>query len=249
MIGGLNPDFLAPRAPVPHLGTTDVDLLFELGFSYDREEQNFEWLDRVLERGGFTERRGFAGWQWEAELEGSFVRLDLLCDVDDNLGQPIALPGAQLAAAQNLNGPLAALDQPIRRRLPVPESMRVEEPRSPSHVTLRFATLGGYVVAKAAALDARGEAKDAYDLVFVALFNPDGPRGAAKAAKSLRLPPHRQSHFETTRSAFLSISAPEKHLLDRVIRQMKDAGDDAEIEQLRADIEYGVRTFLRAFDD
>jgi len=38
VIGGLNPDFLAPTAPAPHIGTTDVDLLFEIGFIYDRDE-------------------------------------------------------------------------------------------------------------------------------------------------------------------------------------------------------------------
>ena len=32
VIGGLNPAYLAPKTPVRHLGTTDLDLLFELGF-------------------------------------------------------------------------------------------------------------------------------------------------------------------------------------------------------------------------
>lgn len=195
VIGGLNPDFLAPNAPTPHMGTTDVDLLFELGFVYDRDEQDFGWLDELIAEAKFSEGEG-AGWQWQAVLEGSWVRIDLLCDVDDSPGQTIALPGATRVAAQNLKGPIAALDQPVRRSIAVPESMRETDAAAPEFVTMRFATPGGYIVAKASALSSRSLSKDAYDLVFVLLFSPGGPRTAAKAARQLTLPKHRRQHHE-----------------------------------------------------
>ena len=41
IIGGLNPDFLVSGPPVSHLGTTDVDVLVEVGVHYDREDLDF----------------------------------------------------------------------------------------------------------------------------------------------------------------------------------------------------------------
>lgn len=245
VIGGLNPDFLAPNAPTPHMGTTDVDLLFELGFVYDRDEQDFGWLDELIAEAKFSEGEG-AGWQWQAVLEGSWVRIDLLCDVDDSPGQTIALPGATRVAAQNLKGPIAALDQPVRRSIAVPESMRETDAAAPEFVTMRFATLGGYIVAKASALSSRSLSKDAYDLVFVLLFSPGGPRAAAEAARQLTLPKHRRQHHEATRAAIAQLDS--RVWVERVVDQMLDAGDDSTPEQLREDVQSGVRTFLQAFD-
>jgi len=55
VIGGLNPDFLATHAPVPRQGTTDIDLLFALGFD-DAEARDFSWVDSALQAGGFESR-------------------------------------------------------------------------------------------------------------------------------------------------------------------------------------------------
>lgn len=114
IIGGLSPDFLAPAAPVPHSGTTDIDLLFEIGFVYDRDEHDFGWLDRLLEEGGFRSRNSDC-WRWDALLGDAKIRLDLLCDVPDNPGQAIALPGAMNAATKNFTGPAPALIAPITK--------------------------------------------------------------------------------------------------------------------------------------
>lgn len=140
-----------------------VDLLFELGFVYDREDLDFHWLDRALRDGGFEPIDGVAGWQWMGVLGDAHVRLDLLCDVYDSSGQPISLPGAEMATVQNLAGPAPALHQPITREIDVPATVRGELPGAAPTVSLKFASLGGYIAAKAAAFLSRGQGKDAYD--------------------------------------------------------------------------------------
>lgn len=246
VIGGLNPDFLAPSAPVPHLGTTDVDLLFELGFIYDREELDFAWLDRVLVDGGFKEIAG-SGWQWNGILGESLVRLDLLCDVADGPGQTIVLPGASMSAAQNLDGPAAALRDPILRSLRIPAHVLAEVPGAPDAVQLKFASLGGYIAAKSAALLARRLDKDAYDLMFVIMFGDGGARAAAAAAAVTDSPAHRTATAQTIRQAIERIVAADSGLVVSVVNQLEQAGDDTDRAQLTTDVEVAAKQFLDAF--
>lgn len=247
VIGGLNPDFLAPSAPHPHLGTTDVDILFELGFVYDREDLNFKWLDQALAKGGFTAVSAVAGWQWTGILGDALVRLDLLCDVYDNPGQPIHLPGAEEATAQNLRGPVAALHEPIERELAVPSTVKVDLPEAPSHVRLRFASLGGYIAAKAAAFLSRDKDKDAYDLAFVIMYGANGPRAAAAAVAVTEVPPHREPIVSTVSAAIGRLADPQSPWIDVVVQQLRLAGDDSEEDQLRNDIVLSATQFLRSY--
>lgn len=248
VIGGLNPDFLAPSAPVPHLGTTDVDLLFELGFIYDRDEQDFAWLDRVLTAGEFTAAPD-SRWRWDGILGESRVRLDLLCDVPDNPGQAIGLPGAETAVAQNLGGPSAALHDPIVRPLMVTGRMREEFPDAPSEVQLKFASLGGYIVTKSFALLSRGLDKDAYDLMFVIMFADGGARSAATAAAeaAARVQPNRPSSLQVVRDAVTKFTGADSRATDAVIRLLQRAGDDADPDQLRNDVTIAARQFINTF--
>lgn len=247
VIGGLNPDFLAPSAPHPHLGTTDVDLLFELGFVYDRDELDFGWLDRALKDGGFTAVGNAAGWQWNGVLGDALVRLDLLCDVHDSPGQPIHLPGAVDATAQNLTGPGAALHEPIERELVVPESVKADLPSAPDRISLKFASLGGYIAAKSAAFISRDQAKDAYDLAFVIMYGPGGPRVAAAAARSTEAPPYREPLDRTITSAVARLADPESSWIDVVLHELHQAGDESDDDQLRTDIEQSATQFLRSY--
>lgn len=247
VIGGLNPDFLAPDAPHPHLGTTDVDLLFELGFVYDRDELDFGWLDRALVAGGFTAVGNVAGWQWRGVLGDAVVRLDLLCDVYDSPGQPVYLPGAIEATAQNLTGPAAALHKPIEREIVVPEAVKADMPHAPDHVRLKFANLGGYIAAKCAAFLSRDEAKDAYDVAFVIMYGPGGPRAAAAAAGAAESPPHRGPVRATIISAVTRLADPRSSWVDVVIRELHLAGDESEDDQLRADVVQSAIRFLEAY--
>ncbi|KGM12891.1 hypothetical protein [Cellulomonas bogoriensis] len=131
VIGGLNADLLTTVDDVPHQGTNDVDLLVQLGFVYERDEEDFTWLERGLVAAGFATRPGGGGWRWWRDVDGVPVKLELLCDVYDNLGQEIPLPGCGRASAQNLRGPSAALRDRVPHRLPSPEgAMRPPARRS-----------------------------------------------------------------------------------------------------------------------
>lgn len=221
-----------------------MDLLFELGFIYDRDDLDFGWLDGALDRGSFHPRDD-AGWQWDAVLGDTPVRLDLLCDVTDSPGQPLHLPGAERATAQNLNGPAAALTDTVLRALPVPKSIRADHPGAPENVELRFTSLGGYLSAKAAALVSRGKPKDAYDLMFVALFNPGGATAAAKAVSALPAPVHRDPPQEVVKVAMKMMAAEDGIWAGHFAAQMQMAGDDESTAQLRQDAAAGARRVLK----
>lgn len=244
VIGGLNPDFLAPGAPHPHLGTTDVDLLFELGVFYDRDDLDFGWLEHALDAGGFHANAG--GWQWTGVLGDAYVRLDLVCDVYDSPGLPIELPGTAHAAAQNMRGPAAAVSAPIMRTLHVPDAVRAEFPVAPAQIPLRFASLGGYLVAKSTAFLSRGLQKDAYDLAFVMMYAPGGPRAAAAAVDSVPMSAHQDPFMPNVRSAVERLADPRSEWVDVVVRELLRAGDDADADHLHADVVMSARQFLEA---
>lgn len=245
VIGGLNPDFLAPNSPYPHLGTTDVDLLFELGLSFERDDQDFGWLDHALEAAQFHPRTGDHGWQWNGVLGDSVVRLDLLSDVYDHPGQLMSLPGARRARVQNFRGPAAALHEPIERDLRVSTTIRAEMPKAPDAVCLKFASLGGYLAAKSAAMMSRGEDKDAYDLAFVIMYAPGGARAAAAAVAEVRLPLHLEPVTKQVIEAVSKLADPASGIVSAVVRQLSQAGDDSTTEQLRTDVSQSAQAFLR----
>lgn len=245
VIGGLNPDFLAPDSPHPHMGTTDVDLLFELGLPFDRDEQDFGWLDRALEAAQLRPTSGDGGWQWDGALGDSIVRLDLLSDVYDHPGQLMTLPGASRAKVQNFRGPAAVLHSATERELVVSTELRAAIPHAPGTVRLKFASLGGYIAAKSAAMVSRDAEKDAYDLAFVIMYAPGGPRAAALAVASLKLPPHVGPVIPTVVSAVERLADPTSGVAEAVVNQLIQAGDDSPPEQLNADVGQTARSFLK----
>lgn len=176
VIGGLNADLLTLPQDVPHQGTTDIDTFIDLPVIYERDDEDFRWLEEGLRSAGFEEREG---WRWATKVGSFEVRLELLTDVYDSPGQSIALPGTDVASAQNIDGPRAVRTDTIRRQLPVDPGDR----RGGHHeVTLQFVGLGGYLLAKAAAILGRSASKDTYDLAFVLLHNIDGGPGPAGRA-------------------------------------------------------------------
>ncbi len=235
VIGGLNPDFLAPGAPVAHQGTTDVDILLELGLVYDRDDLDFGWLDNSLSLGGFVNVR--EGWRWRAEG----TRVDLLCDVADSRGQTIALPGAQSAAAQNLDGPAAALREPVTRAVPIPEGLRAPFPTTARTIDLRFASLGGYIAAKSAALLARNLDRDAYDLLFVMMYAPGGPEAVADAVRGAHVDPL------IIRSAAGRFTT-ESEWTQKAVTLLLAAGDDTDEQLLTTDVTVAARRFLAEYE-
>lgn len=243
IIGGLNPDFLAPQAPVQHLGTTDVDLLLELGFVYDRDDLDFAWLEPAFKRAGF-EAHNDDGWRWGRVSDSAVVQIDILCDVQDNPDQVIALPGAGEIAAKNLAGPSGAIAAPVIRTLTVTAATKANDPDAPDEIALRFASLGGYLLAKSSALVGRRAVKDAYDFMYVTLYNDRGPIGAAEAIlDALETPSLHHDHMKDVQAV---LRGYETHQYATwFAQQMRDSGDDATQEQLEEDAKFGARAALR----
>ncbi|WP_349428529.1 hypothetical protein [Microbacterium sp. LWS13-1.2] len=246
VIGGLNPEYLAPDAPVPHQGTTDVDLLFALGFDEHSFATDFAWLDDALTTGGFTSPNM---WRWDAMLGDAQVRLEFLCDVWDHTADTVPLPGSRLAVASKLAGPAAALFAPVQRELSVPSAARAHFPEAPKMVSLRFANLGSYLLAKAAAVLSRVLRKDKYDLMYVTLYNAHG--GAAGAARVVAAQLEiagdaaGPDDIREAMTRYLDLNGSWAGVFAEVMRDTGDTGTDAE---LRADAAVGARRFLETMD-
>lgn len=241
VIGGLNPEFLSPNAPVPHQGTTDVDLLFALGFDEIAPTGNFSWLDEALARGGFTSTNA---WRWDAWLGDALVRLEFLCDVWDHTADTVPLPGS-IAVASKLAGPAAALFAPVLRGLRVSASIRAEFAEAPDVVNLRFANLGGYLLAKAAAVQSRMLRKDKYDLMYVTLYNGQGGAVAAANAVADQLDLAGDAAApDDIRGAMLKYADSGGNWAGVFAETMVETGDSETVEQLRTDAAIGARRFL-----
>ncbi|TFD95249.1 hypothetical protein E3T61_01045 [Cryobacterium lactosi] len=234
VIGGLNPDYLAPNAPEKHMGTTDVDVLLKLGVIIDRDELDFGWLDRVF-AGQETVSLDNAGWRWMLDSGREIVVIELLCDVYDNRGQAIALPGASQIAAMNLDGPAPALHEPVERLLYVSDAVRAAYPDAPLDVTIRFASVGGYLLAKAAALVNRKAAKDYYDFMYVLLYGDGGSAESARLLRDSLEAGYAGSHSSSLRMALLSYIDGQRPGAAIFAQQMTANGSEEEFEILRED--------------
>ncbi len=245
VIGGLNPEYLAADAPVSHQGTTDVDLLFAIGLDLADAEHDFSWLDAALDQGGFTSGNG---WRWDATLGDARVRLEFLADVWDHTADTVSLPGSRTAVATKLAGPAAALIDPELRDLPVPPSVRAQFGIETDAVTLRFANLGGYLLAKAAAAQSRMLHKDKYDLMYVTLYNPGGAAGAATAVARQLSRAGDVADPDAIRAAMAKFVDPDGAWAEVFADTMAATGDSATEAQLRTDAAIGAQTFLEVLD-
>ncbi len=174
VLGGLVPDVLSGGeiASIPHLGTTDVDILLA---AHVEEGSDLSPLERNLRNLGFRPRAG--GWRWIGGVDGRPVKIEFLCDLGDRVAEE-AVPcnGCDLLEAMNLRGTRFVGRDWNWRDLTAP---------SPSGETLtvraRFAGLEGYLLSKCFAARHRGLAKDYYDLAYVLIHNQvGGPREVAK---------------------------------------------------------------------
>lgn len=243
VIGGLTPDLLTLGSETPHHGTVDVDLLLEVGVVYDRDELDFAWLESALTEAGFRLRTSNIGWRWSIDIDGIPVVVDVLCDAPDNLGAELALPGTAEVTAQNLIGPGTALLDVREHRVPVPPSINTEV----RTVALRFAGLGGYLLAKAAAVARRGAPKDFYDFAYVVLYNAEGgPEAAARAAAGASQPrPHHDPWMDLT-AAVTAFREPGSDAVTSFADEMIAVGATATRDILVRDAVTAVRRFSDA---
>jgi hypothetical protein len=247
VIGGLNPDLLTDQPPAPHQGTNDIDLLLQVGFVYERDDDlDFSWLERALLDSGFEDLG--PGWRWRMNLHGLPVVLEVMCDTPDNPDRPIALPGTRTLAAMNLAGPAPALNGTLRRTITVPDTIRAKAPSAPTAVTIRFAGLGGYVLAKAAAVHKREAPKDLYDLAFVLLYNTaGGPQAAGAAARNALPPEPTEDHRGLTRAAMARFASASS-VGPRVFAEtMRASNPDLDAEVLAQDAVGAAAEFLTSF--
>jgi hypothetical protein len=103
VLGGLVPPTLA-RTGVPehpaHLGTTDVDVLLvtHLTASHDLGA-----IEVGLEGMDFTPQA--EGWRWSGRIEDRIVKIEFLCDLDDQPAEAVIRPvGCTKLRAVNLRG-------------------------------------------------------------------------------------------------------------------------------------------------
>lgn len=132
VFGGLTPGRVTTGAPAAHVGTTDVDLFVNLSVIYDRDEDDFSWLERGLLAGGFTSV-GDQTWQWWVHVDGRPVRVDLLTDVGDSRFQNVVLPGCARVTAWNVPGPAPVGIRSQLMTLPTTHE---------GAIAVRFATVG-----------------------------------------------------------------------------------------------------------
>lgn len=155
----------------PHQGTNDVDLLLDLGFEYDRDEDDYGWLERALLSAGFVPASPNVGWRWITDVRGHPVLVEFLTDVADNLDREIALRGTTVLGVKNLRGPGPALRDAHEARV-------LGQP-------VRMTDIGGYLAAKGAAAYWRRAEKDLYDFAWVlvnaARTDPDRAASAVLA--------------------------------------------------------------------
>ena len=226
VIGGLNADLLTLPQEAAHQGTVDIDVLVEIGFVFDREEQDLGWVERGLVRASFSPLSD-EGWRWETRVETAAVVVDLLCDVPDNHGREIPLPGRPRAGAMNLAGPGAGLMNGVVRTLTSEDGRLVD---------VRFAGLGGYLLAKASAVHHRGADKDLYDLGFVIIHNLEGgPIPAARAAHQALSPHQFVDHPRTFLASLRLLSAEERGARVYAEQRIRD-GEDQDVETLVQDV-------------
>ena len=180
LIGGLVPRYLAPESPpdVPaHVGSNDVDVVLDVAL-LDAMGAPGD-LKAKLEEAGFTRfqngRGGESRWQWEREIDGSWMRIDFLASTDDLAGfREIAIGDGSLCAG---GLPFAAM----AREWYLEQRVTVELPDSGGTTTevVRHADAVAFIALKALALKGRDEPKDVADIVHVLRYFPGSPQALA----------------------------------------------------------------------
>lgn len=249
VIGGLTPDTLVRDDATPHLGTVDVDILVEVGFIYDRGDMDFRWLERALIGSGFERLSDEVKWRWVVKIDGVPIVLEILCDAYDNRGQEISLAGSALVTAMNLAGPGPAHDNSTTHELPIPPALRPSAGGDET-VSVRFADLGAYLLAKATAAVSRAKPKDFYDLGYVILYNAaGGPRAAGLAAAAALPPPDARlhDHVEDFTAAMSQFGVATSEAAEVFASEMSRAGDRTEPAVLEQDVIAAAEICLTAF--
>lgn len=105
VLGGLVPEVLTrgqePAAP-QHLGTTDVDIYVAVHLDIDAD---LSALEKALGELDMARDPKQAGWRWIATVEGTKVKLEFLCDLENEPADTAFRPaGCEELTVLNLRG-------------------------------------------------------------------------------------------------------------------------------------------------
>ena len=190
-VGGLAPRYIVgelPAGALPHIGTTDVDLVIGLALGDDAPE-TYRTLETNVKRAGLQSQTSF---RWTRLVDGITVQVEFLCETrevepgrifkprGEALGSGLGafnVPGVQLATADFTEHSV--------------EAERLDD-GGLSTVMVRVCGLLTYVVLKILAFQDRHENKEAYDLVFCILNFGEGPRPPGQEAARSPVAGHAQ---------------------------------------------------------
>ncbi len=235
VLGGLVPPTLTGdlRDVPAHLGTTDVDVLLVTQLTANRD---LGPIERALETMEFAPEGD--GWRWRGHVDSRLVKIEFLCDLDDQPAEAIVTPiGCSRLRAVNLRG-TGNVEHDHRE-------ITLDGPDGP--VRVRIAALAGYLLSKAAAARTRGAEKDYYDLAYVLLHNHSGgPAAAAAAVNTSNLQPAlagMSSTFVELRERFRNDRAAGPRAYAQESRKVTPEADPA---LLAADAAAAINEFLDA---
>lgn len=178
LLGGLVPALLCSGAPVPHAGTTDVDVQLDLEIAAGAA--NAVRLEQALGNAEFRPDSQRV-WRWQlSDPRGpvAVVKFELLADLDtEPTGAIVRFDGCNELGAVNLRGTGYASRDVTERTLRAKDGGVLRE------VAINVTGLGGFLMAKAAAAHGRSKPKDWYDIAYVLLHNDAG--GPARAGQAV----------------------------------------------------------------
>jgi hypothetical protein len=234
VLGGLVPPTLTRTDPpeVPaHLGTTDVDVLLVTHLSAG---EDLAQIEAALDAMAFQPDPD--GWRWRGRVDGRVVKIEFLCDLEDQPSEAIVQPiGCTRLRAVNLRG-TGYVERDHRE-------YTLDGPQG--RVRARIAGLAGYLLSKSAAARTRGADKDYYDLAYVLLHNyAGGPAAAATVVRAGPLAdalPGMHSTFRELRERFRT---DRSHGSQAYARESLKVSPEANRQLLAADAAAAINEFL-----
>jgi hypothetical protein len=250
LVGGMVPLYLYPSVPEgiePHVGTNDLDIGIGV-LVEDGDEEAYDTLEKIV---GDLKFQPELSWRYSRMVEGVTVLLEFLCPADE-----AAHPGRKSNRPIGGSGNLHALG--IRGVELVPrDSVRVPlDGATLDHggrlkVDVQVANLLPFLMLKAYAHEGRTKLKDAYDVVWTLVAHPDGPAGAAIAARKSPIvsEPTVKEAIEILRRFYANPDdAGPSRFASFEMERLRETPTDERRAELRRYAHGSVRKFLGTWD-